>query len=143
MVRYVVLQAPDGEGRPIGLAFELPGGVLVDAFDEYGLPKKITEPYQVRQRDLSEIVYAPGEPGYFEQVLVELARVVAIGPKRTIDSLDPVVLDRLFHTEVWMAGLARMRGSYTGDGQGRRSPYRTRARPPVPSQGEARRRLVA
>lgn len=100
MKRYVVLREPDGEHLPMGLAVERDRDVVILALDEFALPKRIREPYRVVQRDLSVVEYVPGQEGYFEQVLVELARVASIGSHGTVEDTGQDALIELFTNEV-------------------------------------------
>jgi hypothetical protein len=78
--RYAVLHdLSDQESRPVGIAFEMPDYVAVHAPREYGIPERQDGEYQVRQPNMAFVGYRPGEPGYFEQVLGDLAWAFGIG----------------------------------------------------------------
>src|SRR4051794_36017796 len=85
--RYAVLRSLD-TSKPVGIVVERPNHVLVDGPDEYGLERHVVHPYRVLGRDLHEVVYNPGTPGYFDQVLAELGRLFAIGKRGTISRAD-------------------------------------------------------
>lgn len=98
--RYAVLREPDGDHLPMGLALEMSDYVRVLALDEYGLPKKIKEPYRVTGRDMAIIEYRPGMSGYFEQVLVELSRVASMGEQGEAADISDDSVIALFSEKV-------------------------------------------
>jgi len=113
MPRYAVIRALDTSALPIGLVFEDEDCVRVEALDEYALSARITEPYRVLQRDLTEVIYQPGDGGYFDQVLVELSRQVSIGEQGEIPLLSETSLLDLFSEKVLKPRLRQAtRGSY-------------------------------
>lgn len=126
MPRYAVIGALDAKSLPIGLVVEDEGCVRIEALDEYRLPELITEPYRVLQRDLSEVVYKPGDTGYFDQVLVELSRLVSIGEQDSISIPSEAALLSLFAEKVLKPRFREAtRGNYSGS-HGRESVFRPR-----------------
>ena len=109
MKRYVVLREPHGEFLPMGVAVERVRDVTIIAIDEYGLPKRMVEPYRVMQRDLSIVEYLPGSSGYFDQVLIELQRVASIGSTGEIEDADRETLIELYNANVVKPRLAAPR----------------------------------
>ena len=94
--RYaVLLDRSNGEGRPVGIAVEHAGGVLVDLPAAYAVPVAHTGEYRVLKADFIEVVYQPGDPGYFDQVLVDLFWGFAIGKTGVLAELTPQSLRRL------------------------------------------------
>lgn len=78
--RYAVLLDKAGEDvRPVGIAVEHSRGVFVDLPDAYGVPFEHVGEYRVLQPGLTEVLYRPGDPGYLDQVLVDLFWGFAIG----------------------------------------------------------------
>jgi hypothetical protein len=114
MPRYAVLRSLDARSLPIGIAVERDGYVHIDALDEYGLPPRIDEEYRVLGRDLSEVRYTPGDPGYFDQLLVELSRVVSVGEQGSVPDSDSATLDELLETHVLAPRRVSVRGTYVG-----------------------------
>lgn len=113
MPRYAVIGALDAGALPIGLVVDDEGCVRVEALDEYGLPARITEPYRVLQRDLTEVIYKPGDNGYFDQVLVELSRQASIGERGEIPFPSEAALLGLFSEKVLKPRFRQAtRGSY-------------------------------
>jgi hypothetical protein len=118
MPRYAVIRALDANALPIGLVIEDEGCVRVEALDEYALPERISEPYRVLQRDLSEVLYTPGDSGYFDQVLVELSRHASVGERGKIPFPSEAALLNLFSEKVLKPRLRQaIRGSYRGPSQ--------------------------
>jgi hypothetical protein len=109
MNRYAILQETDGQNLPLGIAVERENEVRVIAVDEFGLPKRISEPYEVLQRDLTTVQYKPGDAGYFEQVLLELQRIASVGQVKELPSADPQTLMEIVSEEVLKARLAAPR----------------------------------
>lgn len=109
MNRYAILQETDGQNLPLGIAVERENEVRVIAVDEFGLPKRISEPYEVLQRDLTTVQYKPGDAGYFEQVLLELQRIASVGKVKDLPAADPQALMEIVSEEVLKARLAAPR----------------------------------
>lgn len=79
--RYAILWeiAPGGSARPVGLAVEQDDFVLVEARDDLCIPTRYDQPFTVAGPDqAAPVIYHPGDPQYFEQVLVDLSRAFAI-----------------------------------------------------------------
>jgi hypothetical protein len=115
MPRYAVIAALDANALPVGLVVEDEDCVRVEALDEYAFPACITEPYRVLQRDLSEVIYKPGDVGYFDQVLVELSRQASVGEQGEIPFPSEAALLNLFSEKVLNPRLRQAsRGSYKG-----------------------------
>jgi hypothetical protein len=86
---------------PVGLVVEAPREVHVVAPKSLGVPSRFRGEYRVLQPDGSVVTYRPGMDGYFNQVLLELTRMFAIGRQGV--AARPVAgheLYRLFTTEV-------------------------------------------
>jgi hypothetical protein len=109
MRRYAVLRETDGENLPIGIAIERESDVTIVALDEFGLPRRISEPYRVLQRDLSTVEYKPGDPGYFEQVLLELQRAASISEIQEVPDATRDILIALYNDKVVKGRLAAPR----------------------------------
>jgi hypothetical protein len=80
--------------------------------DRGQFPERIEEEYRVRQRDLSEVVYRPGDEHYFDQVLIELARICTIGEQGGVPDADWGTISGLLHMHVTAPRLAALRGDY-------------------------------
>jgi len=94
--RYaVLLDRSNSESRPVGLAIEHAGGVIVDLPAEYGVPVEHKGEYRVLQPNFGEVVYRPGDPGYLDQVLVDLFWGFAIGKTGVLAELTPQSFRRL------------------------------------------------
>ncbi len=100
MKRYAILREADGDRLPMALVVERDEDVTIVAWDEYGLPRKVHEPYRVLQRDLTSVEYRPGDEGYFDQVLVELQRLASIGSVGEIETADRESIIKLYDREV-------------------------------------------
>lgn len=85
---------------------------MVEAIEELGLPRRIEEEYRVLQRDMTEVVYRPGDQQYFDQVLVELARTVAIGDQAVVPSADWGTVMRLIQELVVDPRMREVRWQY-------------------------------
>lgn len=87
--RYAVLWTLDEpESLPIGLAVEQDGCVLVDLPEHYCVPARWRGEYRVLQPDSTRLTYRPGDTGYFDQVLLDLSRMFAIGQQDVVDAAD-------------------------------------------------------
>jgi hypothetical protein len=94
--RYaVLLDRSNGDGRPVGIAVEYDGRVIVDLPPEYGVPVEHTGEYRVLQPNFAEVVYRPGDVGYLDQVLVDLFWGFAIGEMGEVAELTPQSYRRL------------------------------------------------
>jgi hypothetical protein len=94
--RYaVLLDRSNGDCRPVGIAIEHAGGVIVDLPAEYGVPVEHTGEYRVLQPNFAEVVYRPGDDGYLDQVLVDLFWGFAIGETAEIEELTQASYARL------------------------------------------------
>lgn len=112
MPRYAVLRALEGAGLPVGLVIERRGYVHVEALDEYGLPRRFDEEYRVLGRDLVEVMYRPGDAGYFDQVLVDLSRHVSVAGQGEVDDAEWGTVLRLFQEKVVDPRLRGVAGHY-------------------------------
>ena len=74
--------------RPFGLAMEMDGFVLVHTPREYGIPERHDGEYRVLEPDGTFVTYGPGDTGYFDQVLVDLAWAFGIGEQGNCDEAD-------------------------------------------------------
>lgn len=101
MTRWAVLwDVLDEVPKPVGLAVEHPGHVHVFAPQRYHAPTRFSGEYQVLQPDGSLVTYRPGMDGYFDQVLVDLARSFGVGEQGVAPELDRAALMHLFVSEV-------------------------------------------
>ena len=94
---YAVLWSLDyDQSVPIGIAVESADHVLVDVPDHIGIPARYRDPYEVIQPDSSTLIYRPGDPGYFDQVLFGLSQMLAVGERGVIaDDSSSDVIDLL------------------------------------------------
>lgn len=80
--RFAVLWSLDlDQSIPIGVAVEFEDHVLVDVPEHLCVPARYRGAYEVIQPDSSFLTYRPGDPQYFEQVLLDLSRMFAIGER--------------------------------------------------------------
>lgn len=80
MPRYAVLLDLNDENlRPIALVTEHRDAVRVHFAVPCGLKTDYRAPYEVTEPDGSTILYEPGRPEYFNQVLNTLSRGFALG----------------------------------------------------------------
>lgn len=101
MYRYAVLWDIDSaESRPVGIALERGDHVYVDVAEEYGLEPKFSGEYRVLQPDMSEIIYRPGDPLYFDQVLLDVSRMFAIKGGSHVQVADSAMLMSLVSEHV-------------------------------------------
>ncbi len=100
--RYAVLWSlEDPTSLPIGVAVEQEGHVLVDVPEHLCVPARHRGEYQVLQPDSTHLTYRPGDDGYFDQVLVDLSRMFAIGERGEILEADPTTVVGLLRTKVF------------------------------------------
>jgi hypothetical protein len=126
MKRYAVLWDIDSQtSLPVGLAVEREDGVRLYVPSAYGLPANYTGEYRVLQPDGSELTYRPPERNYFDQVLVDLQRMFAVGKIAEADLDHPMDLPMLLVSEVY------------GPRREQRCAYET---PPTPARFEPRAR---
>jgi hypothetical protein len=86
--KYAVLHDLDETpSQPAGLAVDCGRHVLVEVQNGTGMPWKYDGPFEVLSPDSTRLVYRPGDEGYFEQVLIDLSRVYAIGEQDEIEQL--------------------------------------------------------
>jgi hypothetical protein len=95
--RFAVLWSLDhDQSIPIGVAVEFDDHVLVDVPDHLCIPARYRGPYEVIQPDSSALTYRPGDQHYFDQVLLDLSRMLAVGERGEIEGDNPIdVLDLL------------------------------------------------
>lgn len=110
--RYAVLweNAPDHRARPVGLAVEQEGYVLVETRDDLCIPRRYERPFVVGGPDLTTVRYAPKDAQYFDQVLLDLSRAFTIGKQDVVMSASQGVILRLLVEEV----LAPLRREHVG-----------------------------
>lgn len=85
--KYAVLHDLDESGQPAGLALDCIRFVWVEVQNGVGMPHRFTGDYEVLGPNGDFIVYRPGDDGYFDQVLIDLSRVYAIGEQGELDQL--------------------------------------------------------
>jgi hypothetical protein len=80
MPRYAVLHdvASDDAG-PVGFALEMDGYVHVHVPREYGIAERHDGDYRVQQPNLTYVTYRPGDPGYLDQLLIDLSWSFGVG----------------------------------------------------------------
>lgn len=79
-VRQVLLYDLDAEkSHVVGNATETDAGVVIALPPDYGFNEFYNQEISVLQPDSSRILIKPGDPKYFEEVLLDLSRVFAIG----------------------------------------------------------------
>lgn len=99
--RYAVLWSLNNPvSMPIGIAVEQDGHVLVDVPEHLCVPARYRGEYRVLQPDSDYITYRPGHEGYFEQVLIDLSRMFAIGERGEIPAGDPATIIKLLREKV-------------------------------------------
>jgi hypothetical protein len=99
--RYAVLWEPTDEGsRPVGVAVEQPGFVAIEVRGNLGVPTRYDDPFDVRGPDMHIVRYAPGDEGYFDQVLLDLSRAFIIGEQSSVENATQGVVLRLLTTLV-------------------------------------------
>jgi hypothetical protein len=115
MNSYAVLWDFVGEeSRPVGIAIHRGNDVYVDVADEYGIPKRYSAPYRVLRADSTEVVYRTQDAGYFEQLLLDLSRVFAIGERGEVASADSTTIMRLLTEKVHRPRNRARVGEYSG-----------------------------
>jgi hypothetical protein len=100
--RFAVLweTAPDHRARPVGLAVEQDGYVLVEVRDDLCIPRRYDKPFTVGTPDLTTTIYRPGDAQYFDQVLLDLSRAFTIGKQDVVMNATEGVVLRLLREEV-------------------------------------------
>src|SRR4051794_21322367 len=100
--RYAVLWEHHGDcSRPVGVALERDDHVVVETRHDLHLPNRYDRPFVVGAIDRPEAVtYLPRHPQYFEHVLIDLSRSVAIGERSVVGSCSDPTLLRLLRDKV-------------------------------------------
>lgn len=95
--RYAVLWevGPDESTRPIGLAVEQDGHVMVETRDDLCIPRRYDSPFNVTGPDLTTVRYTPDDPQYFDHVLLDLSRAFIIGEQDVVMAATEGVVLRL------------------------------------------------
>lgn len=95
--RYAVLWSLDHDRSiPVGIAVDQGDHVLIDVPDHFCIPARQRGDYYVIQPDSTHVKYRPGDEGYFDQALLELSRLFAIGEQGELPGEDAVeVIDLL------------------------------------------------
>lgn len=137
--RFAVLWDVDlDESAPVGLAVERSNHVRVYLPRDSGVPTRYDGEYRVFGPDGSDIVYRPGDDGYFEQVLVDLSRVFAIGTQDVREDLhERAAIMELFLTYVVHPRTDRVAGEYEVEPS--RQASRAPVRPTYTGNGSAAR----
>jgi hypothetical protein len=109
MARYAVLWDIDSkESQPVGIALEHDDRVVVNVPWWHCVPLSYSEPYSVLGPAGVPIVVEPGDPDFFENVLVELSHTFAIGERDSTDeAADDRTMMRLLHDKVLSPGADR------------------------------------
>jgi hypothetical protein len=101
MQRYAVLCDLDSpDFRRVGLAVERRDRVNLVFAEDYGIRTEIREPYTVSEPDGSDVVYMPGQPEYFDHVVLTLSRTFFVTGLREVEELNTIEMMRAFHDEV-------------------------------------------
>jgi hypothetical protein len=125
--RYAVLWSLDHDKSiPVGVAVELSDYVLVDVPEHLCVPPRYRGAYEVIQPDSSFLTYRPGEAQYFDQVLLDLSRMFAIGERGTIEGDDAGDVLDLLRSKV-LEPLRSMTVGHYSDAKRRQSFYRVGA----------------
>jgi hypothetical protein len=99
--RYAVLNDLDTPGRePVALVVERADRVQVLFITDYGLRSEFREPYTVKEPDGEKLIYNPGRPEYFDNVLLTLSRGFLVTKVQDEEKLDTLSALKLFHDEV-------------------------------------------
>ncbi len=102
--RYAVLWETSPElskARPAGLVVEQNGFVLVEARDELGIPPRYDQPFKVTGPDMLMVQYTPGEPQYFDHVILDLSRRFIIGKEGLVGEASEGVVLKLLAMHVF------------------------------------------
>ncbi len=138
--RYVVLWNVDGpEAREAGLLVERDDHVLVDVSHRYCIPPRQRGHFTVGASDGTLVTYAPGDDGYFEQVLSALGSTFAIGEHSTFDDAE-ITVPELYARKVTNALIAKERRSYPAEHVA--APYQPSIAEAAPSAPGAPRRAL-
>lgn len=101
MQRYAVVSDIDSpDFQRVGLVVERADRVNLLLVTDYGLRTEFREPYTVTEPDGGEVVYHPGEPEYFDHVLLTLARTFLVADVQPVENLDRLTMMQIFHEEV-------------------------------------------
>ena len=121
--RFAVLWSLDHDRSiPIGVAVEFPDYVLVDVPEHLCVPPRYRGAYEVIQPDSTFLTYRPGEAPYFEQVLLDLSRMFAIGERGEIAGEDAVSVIDLLRDKV-LEPLRSMTVGRYADGHRKQATY--------------------
>lgn len=93
--RYAVLWevGRDGRTRPVGLAVQQDGSVIVETPDDLCIPRRYEEPFTLTGPDFASVRYTPADEQYFDQVLLDLSRAFIIGKQGVVaDATDSGVV---------------------------------------------------
>lgn len=140
MLRYAVLWEPtDGRSQPVGLVLETPDSVRLELPQAYGMPTRYDGEYRVLQPDMTEVVYRPGDPHYFDHTLIELMRHFAVCDLGEVQTVDEIVVGSLLDEHVLAPRTARRRADYPAGIFSRRMTAGSRGRPcPAVYRGSVR-----
>jgi hypothetical protein len=111
--RFAVLWELADDAQPVGVVVQRDHDVLVELPNEHGLPKRYDQPYRVLGPDMTEILYTPDREGYFEQVMVDLSRLYAVGNQDTVDRVDDGTVLELLQDHVLAPRTRRRRCDYS------------------------------
>lgn len=115
--RYAVLweTCSDQGTRPVGLAIEQDGYVLVETRDDLCIPTRYEDPITVGGLGLHPTVYKPSDERYFDQVLLDLSRPFIIGAQNVVMHASEGVVLRLLVENVLRPLRREHVGVYTSD----------------------------
>lgn len=100
--RYAVLWEPAEDGaRPVGLAVEQDGFVLVEVRSDLGFADRYDGAFEVCAPDMSIVRYEPGDAGYFDQVMLDMSRSFIIGEQGQVENASQGVVLRLLSIQVF------------------------------------------
>lgn len=86
--------------RRVGLAIECSDRVSLLLLTDYGVRTEFREAYHVTEPDGSEVIYQPGTSEYFDHVLLTLSRGFLVSHVGTLQKLNSLAVQQLFHDEV-------------------------------------------
>lgn len=95
--RYAVLWEPaTDKARPVGIAVEQDGFVLIEVRADLAMPTRYDRPFLVSGPDMTTVAYRPGDRQYFDQVLLDLSRSLIINNEGSVaEATSGVILTLL------------------------------------------------
>ena len=113
--RYAVLWDTEPQkSREAGIVVERDDHVLIDVSSRYCIPARQRGEFKVGTPDGALVAYKPGDPGYFDQILLALSNTFAIGEHGEIDDRE-VSVPELYAEKVTKALISKERHSYPAE----------------------------